>query len=291
MATTPSGTYNYSDTATFLAGKHTFRFGGSYTEGHVNYYRSTYGRGRVNFDNLDDFLTGTVDSWRLLYGDPGRNIRMSAVGLFVQDDFKISRRLTLNLGLRYDITYPIKDANNELANYSPTQGIVQVGYGINHPYQTNFNNVSPRLGAAWDIFGSGKTVLRAGFGMIYVEPAIRTFVNSAGLNLNPSGIPKVMPDGTVIAPTGTITSYLLTGADPSLINWNTTGPIFPTANPSLNQCSYDLPCNDFWRGPASEDSVRFELELESSAGGRQFECSTDRLCSEPRREIVQHRGH
>jgi hypothetical protein len=245
LATTPSGTYNYSDTATFLAGKHTFRFGGSYTEGHVNYYRSTYGRGRVDFDNLDDFLTGTVDSWRLLYGDPGRNIRMSAVGLFVQDDFKVSRRLTLNLGLRYDITYPIKDANNELANYSPTQGIVQVGYGINHPYQTNFNNVSPRLGAAWDIFGSGKTVLRAGFGMIYVEPAIRTFVNSAGLNLNPSGIPKVMPDGTVIAPTGTITSYLLTGADPSLINWNTTGPIFPTANPSLNQCSYDLPCTIF----------------------------------------------
>ena len=158
----------------------------------------------------------------------------------------MSRRITLNLGLRYDVTYPIKDTKNRLANYVPSQGIVQVGNGISEPYQTNYGNISPRLGAAWDIFGTGKTVLRSGFGMIYVQPSIRTYVfSSGGLNLNPSGLDKVLPDGTIIPANGNITSFLLQGADPGLIKWDTTGPIFPVKNSSLNVCSFDSPCSIF----------------------------------------------
>lgn len=250
LSTSPSRTNNYSDAVTYSRGKHSLRFGGVFSDGGVNYYRAGYGRGRVDFNNLDDFLTSSpsdptannVHSWRLLYGDPGRNISLKSFGLYAQDEYRISRRVTLNLGLRYDVTYPIKDKKNQLANYVPSVGFVQVGQGISAPYQTNYNNVSPRLGAAWDIFGTGKTILRSGFGMIYVQPSIRTFMFSGGgLNLNPTGIIIDGQQGT-----GTITSFLQTAADTSLINWNTTGPIFPVTTTSSNSCDASSPCSNFF---------------------------------------------
>ena len=246
LQTTPSRAQNYSDTASVLFGKHTLRFGGVFSDGSVNYLRAAYGRGRVDFHYLPDFLVGDVRAWRLLYGDPSRDISMKSFGLFVQDDYRVTKNVTLNLGLRYDVTYPIKDSQNRLANYVPGQGLQQVGMGISEPYKTNYNNVSPRLGVAWDIFGNGKSVLRAGFGMIYVQPSIRTFAfNGGGLNLNPSGLTNILPDGTEVAPTGNITSYVLQGADPGLIHWTTAGPIFPVSDTSLNTCSFDLPCTVF----------------------------------------------
>ena len=156
--TTPSRTETYSDTATYSRGKHSFRFGGTFTHGDVNYYRAGNGRGQVQFDSLSDYLSGTVLSWALLYGDPARNVSLKSFGLFAQDDYRVTRRVTVNLGVRYDLTYPIKDSRNLLANFIPSQGLVQVGQGISQPYKTNHNNISPRIGVAWDVFGTGKTV-------------------------------------------------------------------------------------------------------------------------------------
>ena len=239
LATSPSHTQNYSDTVSYTKGRHALRFGGVFSNGGVDYFRAGYGRGRIDFHYLDDFLTGNVRSWRLLYGDSARDVTMKSFGLFVQDDFRATRRLTFNLGLRYDVTYPIKDSQNRLANYVPSQGIVQVGFGINQPYKTNLADFSPRLGVAWDVFGTGKTIMRSGFGLIYAQPSIRTFMfNGGGLNLNPSAL--VQPGAN-----GNITSFLLSGADPSLINWNTTGPIFPVNDTTLNTCDSSNPCNIF----------------------------------------------
>jgi hypothetical protein len=174
---------------------------------------------------------------------------MKSFGLFVQDDFRATRRLTLNLGLRYDVTRPIKDSKNRLANYVPSQGVEQVGYGISEPYKTNWANFSPRVGAAFDVFGTGKTILRGGFGMIYVQPAIRTFAfNGGGLNLNPSAL---IPGGK-----GTMTSYLVNPGNHGLtdcsagpcVEWSSDpaqGSIFPINDPSLASCDASNPCNFF----------------------------------------------
>jgi hypothetical protein len=237
--TSPSHAENYSDTVSYTAGKHALRFGGDFSNGGVDYFRAGYGRGRVDFRYLPNFLEGNVRAWRLLYGDSARDLSMKSFGLFVQDDFRATRRLTLNLGLRYDVTYPVKDSRNRLANFDPSKGIVQVGYGIDKPYKTNYNNISPRVGVAWDVFGTGKTILRSGFGLIYSQPAIRTFVfNGGGLNLNPSAI--ISPGAN-----GTITSFLQTAGDPEAINWTPEGPIFPVNDASLNTCSSDSPCTFF----------------------------------------------
>ena len=240
LETAPSATYNLSDTVSIERGKHSIRFGASFRDGQVNYFRATYGRGRVDFADLEGFAAGDttdVDEWRLLYGNPARNITQKSFGLFVQDGYRVTPRVTINAGLRYDVTYPIKDAHNQLANFIPTEGIVQVGRGISQPYPTNYNNVSPRLGIAWDVFGTGKTVVRAGGGIIFEQPSIRTFMfNGGGLNLNPSGVAGVTPGN------GNITSFLVESFDGTQLNWDP-GPVFPAA--AGQQCNSDFPCDIF----------------------------------------------
>ncbi len=251
LNTTPSKTLNFSDTASYTRGRHTIRFGGSFRTGDVNYFRATYGRGRIDFRHLWNFISGDVRRWRFLYGDPTREVSQKSLGFFVQDDVKVTQHLTFNLGLRYDVTDPIKDAHNLLANYSPSSasGLVQVGQGISSPYPTNYNNVSPRIGLAWDVFGTGKTIIRSGFGMIFEQPSIRTFMFSGGgLNLNPSGIPYIDGNGVQQNPTGSITSFLQISTDGSAINWlesNQAPTIFPNASNAGNVCSIDSQCDIF----------------------------------------------
>jgi hypothetical protein len=236
LETTPSRTENISDTASFTSGKHTLRFGGNYRYGTVNYFRANDGRGRIDFDSLEAFAAGNVDEnvdkWEKFYGDPTRDVDLKSVGFFIQDGYRIRPRLTINLGLRYDITSPIEDSRNLLANFFPTgshPGIIQVGKGISSPYPATYNNISPRLGFAWDIFGTGKTILRAGGGLIFEQPSIRTFMfNSGGLNLNPTTAALGVTPGT-----GNITNYLDFSTNSSLINWPsvtnpTPGPVFPS---------------------------------------------------------------
>ncbi len=120
LETTPSATYSWSDTVSYTAGRHNIRFGGEFRYGDVKYFRATEGRGRIDFNDLTDFVTGDVHRWELLYGNPGRDVSMKSFGLFAQDSYRMTPRVTLNLGLRWDVTYPIKDSQNLLANYVPT---------------------------------------------------------------------------------------------------------------------------------------------------------------------------
>ena len=251
LETTPSKTYSFGDTVSYTRGRQTLRFGGTFRYGDVDYYRAGYGRGRVDFRHLWNFLDGDVQRWRFLYGDPHRQVSQRSMGFFFEDDVKATQRVTLNLGLRYDITSPIKDSRNLLANYDPASpsGLVQVGQGISSPYPTNYNNVSPRIGLAWDVFGTGKTVVRSGFGVIYEQPSIRTFMfNGGGLNLNPTGVPYIDGSGIQHNPTGTITAFLQESNAGSEINWlapNQSPTIFPNAANSGNVCSVSSQCNIF----------------------------------------------
>ena len=147
--------------------------------------------------------------------------------MFAQDDYPRHppRYREPGRALRRDFPDQ-RDTQQFTRQFDPTEGLVQVGNGISQPYKTNYNNISPRLGVAWDVFGTGKTVVRGGFGMIFMQPSIRTFMfNGGGLNLNPSGVNKVVDntDGTstTIPGTGNLTTFLVTGADPSAVNWST----------------------------------------------------------------------
>ena len=113
---------------------------------------------------------------------------------FVQDDWRILPKVTINLGLRYEIIPPIKEQNNLLGNFTPSQGLIQAGIQTNTLYKIDANNFAPRLGVAWDVTGSGKTVVRAAVGMfyvteeeaIYIQP-IGHYTAATGLNGDPTG--------------------------------------------------------------------------------------------------------
>jgi len=251
LNTTPIKTYSFGDTASYTRGRQTLRFGGTFRSGNVDYYRAGTGRGRIDFRDLWNFMAGDVRRWRFLYGDPHRQVSQKSIGLFLEDDWKVTPRLNLNLGLRYDVTGAIKDAHDQLANYVPgsPSGLVQVGQGISSPYPVNHNNISPRVGLSWDVFGTGKTVLRSGFGVIFEQPSIRTFMfNGGGLNLNPSGVPYIDGNGVQQSPAGTITSFLQISSDGTQINWlapNQAPTIFPNVSNSGNVCSLDAQCSVF----------------------------------------------
>src|SRR4029077_5700373 len=89
-------------------------------------------------------------------------------GLFIQDDWRASSKLTVNLGLRYEINTVVREAGNLIGNFDPTLGLVQDGKQIGDVYSGNLNKLGPRVGFAYDISGNGRTVIRAGAG-IYFE--------------------------------------------------------------------------------------------------------------------------
>jgi hypothetical protein len=140
-------------------------------------------------------------------------------------------RLTVNLGVRYDLSTVIKEKADRLANFDPAIGIQQVGHGISSPYNGDHNNFAPRFGMSWDPRGHGKTVIRAGAGITYEIPHLSLFLgqngvnnaSTAGLNVIPSSPATGIPGAT-----GTIVAGA-TNLPGSALNWSTAGPVFNAA--------------------------------------------------------------
>jgi len=176
----------FYDDAFVTRGTHSIKFGFAFERMLYNVLEQLSPNGRMNgYHSLSDFLSNVTDQLNALA--PGGShevaIRESLFAGYIQDDWRIRPRLTLNLGLRYEFTTLPKDANNRiqeittLANCA-TPGVppsltspcgpVPVGSFIaNNPTTRNFE---PRIGFAWDPSGSGKTAVRAGFGMFDVLP-------------------------------------------------------------------------------------------------------------------------
>ncbi len=254
LLTTPNRTLQGVDNVSYTRGKHTFRFGGEFRHGSTDNIRDRYGKGRIRFagrelSTLCDCLPGGRDSTpledfvaglprgsfrpgktggRIFVGNSSRHVYMNSLGAFLQDDWRVTPRLTVNAGVRYDLNTVIKESQDRLANFDPATGIQQVGHGISAPYNGDHNNFAPRLGVSWDPGGKGKTVVRAGGSVIYEIPHLSIFLgqngvenaSTAGLNVIPTapstGIPGA--NGTIAA-----SSVNLTG---NLLNWSVAGPVF-----------------------------------------------------------------
>jgi hypothetical protein len=196
----PDAVTQFSDSVSYLRGNHSFKFGGEFminqdtnqvtnnTKGPVTFAATPGG-----FSTLENFFAGNLKSAKISTGNFVRNLSDHGIAAFVQDDWRITHKLTVNAGLRYEFTSILKDKNNLVGNFSPTNGLEQVGVGgYNTPYNPDHRNFSPRLGFAWDIAGNGKTVVRGGGSLLYEQASFDSFMavgNLYGLRVNPTGVP------------------------------------------------------------------------------------------------------
>lgn len=159
-----------SDTLSYLRGKHSLKFGGEWRRFYNNNF--TLDTGTFTFANVNTFIAGNASSFSVTLGDRSSAIVQSALGMYVQDNYKLRPNLTLELGLRYDLNMTPNERFNRFVIFDPaTRTLVQVGSnGLDQVYKTNNKNFEPRLGFAWDPFKDGKTSVRAAYAILTDQP-------------------------------------------------------------------------------------------------------------------------
>src|SRR6266436_2628540 len=232
----PDTIVQFIDHISYIAGKHALKFGGELHRNGVTGGAFGNARGSINFldgtftgptgvpsSQLEDFFAGWPTLASVLSGDPTRHLHNWAYAGFFQDDWRVSRNLTVNFGLRYEFNSVVKEAHNLLGNFDPNLGLVQVGKQINAPYNPDHKNFAPRFGFAWDVSGKGNTVVRGGGGLVYETINWQSFL---AFN-NSFGLPSV-PTGAIIDAAGDTAGGTITAGNlsPSPTNPWDNGPIF-----------------------------------------------------------------
>jgi outer membrane receptor protein involved in Fe transport len=160
--------WHFIDNFSWKRGSHDLKMGYEFRRTDVDAFFDAGYRGRLDFDTLEDFLTGNLSGGRSARGDSQRSTFQNSHTFYLQDNWRASRKWTFNAGLRWDYFGVLGEKNNLLSNFDFQRGLVQVGTnGLDKLYNSDWNNFSPRLGFAWDLTGKGKTVVRAGWGMFY----------------------------------------------------------------------------------------------------------------------------
>ena len=171
-----------TDVLTLVHNRHTIKVGGELRWSQFNISQEAAPRGQFGFNGrysgspLSDMLLGMPNRANIstvigLYN------RQHVPSLFVQDDWKVTPRLTLNLGLRYDYFSPIVEANNRQSNFDYATGTL-IAAGTNGASDALVTadkaNFSPRIGFAWTPTASATTVVRGAYGFFYSGQEIRT---------------------------------------------------------------------------------------------------------------------
>jgi len=187
----PDGVWQISDSLSILRSNHSIKFGGEVLIDQSTNNVTANAKGPVRFNGLQNFFSGNMNRALFTAGDFLRHLQNEGYGLFVQDDWRVTRSFTVNLGLRYELNTVFNERNNLIGNFDPNQGLVQAGKQIGSVFNGDHNNFAPRVGVAWDIGGNGKTVLRAGAGMFYEQGSYDAFMaigNLLGLRTVPTGV-------------------------------------------------------------------------------------------------------
>lgn len=232
----PDSITQFVDHVAFTTGKHAMTFGGELHYDKVT--NAAYGnsRGSITFlggvaigtgagsTPLEDFFAGLPFKSTVEVGNPTLHLHSWAYAGFFEDDYRATKNLTLNFGVRYEFSSVPQEANNLLGNFDPSVGLVQVGHQIGSLYNPDHKNFGPRAGFAWDIAGKGRTVLRGGGGLAYETINWQSYVafnNAFGPGSVPTGAPidagGDTSGGTITAGNVTVKNFL------NPVPWDTAG--------------------------------------------------------------------
>lgn len=209
------------DDLKWIRGSHTISIGGTFRREQLNPFAYTYWNGFYAFTSIPNFYAGNPASFT---GAPNggtntnraeRDIRITP---YIQDDWKVNNRLTLNVGLRYDWeSNPIEIHNNFYNAVGPPFGTAF--QNVSHAFVSNPSNKNfdPRIGLAWDVFGDHKTAVRAGFGIFH--DTFQTYTFSSAYLTNP---PYLTENQIFTGPDPNFPTPFVGGGTPLLSNTNGT---------------------------------------------------------------------
>ena len=202
-----------NDVVSYTRGKHQFKFGTEVRA--IDFFgakATDQQSGVINFGqsgaaaftsatSLESFLAGVPSSESIRGGVVNRDISEKLIAMFAQDDWRITPKLTLNIGLRGEIATPMTVPTANIGNFDPTSpsGVV----AETSAWKTHYNFL-PHFGFAWDVTGKGTTTLRAGAGVANGVPTLMNFIAGSGnidLSAAPTGETLFKLDGsTIVAP-------------------------------------------------------------------------------------------
>lgn len=168
-------TYQFNDNFSTVVGRHNLKFGGEFYLLQADSVFDALQRPLLQFNTFADFQQGLPLSFQQRFGDSVRENRVRNFFAFAQDDFRVTRSLTLNLGLRMEWAGGPKEKNGTISNLdlnnTTAHGAAGAGpFGLLVTGQPSFRsntNWAPRIGFAWNPGTSGKTVIRGGYGIAY----------------------------------------------------------------------------------------------------------------------------
>jgi hypothetical protein len=158
----------WADDFTYLIGRHSFKTGLDVQRVMDNTSFNQQQTGLYTFSTFNAFLAGTPASFGVglpLGANAEWDIRQTLFGVYVQDDYKVNERLTLNLGLRWEAPTNPSDANGKTSVLPSNSATAMVP--TNYFFQVGKTNLEPRFGLAWQVDGTGKTVVRLGAGIYH----------------------------------------------------------------------------------------------------------------------------
>jgi hypothetical protein len=155
--------FQYGGTFSHVRGSHTIKAGATLWRTQVNSWTTSVAS--VSYLSLQDFINNRMGIANLTAGTFGNGIRQTHVGLFVQDNWQVRPGLTVDYGIRYDVTTPNHDNQDRLQSFDTRSGQLSAPGG---PwYRADRNNFAPRLGIAWQL--RPRWAIRTGYGLFFQQ--------------------------------------------------------------------------------------------------------------------------
>ncbi len=236
-------TFQTQDIVTHVIGKHTIKFGGEFDRVQANSYFDSNINGSLTFLTLANFLQDVPFAYSQGFGNTTRGNRLSNEFFFVQDDWRMTRTLTLNFGFREEIAGGVSEINGILSNLNTSLTTTPIGGAGTGPlgafytggtyFHTNYNP-GPRFGFAWNP-KSGQTVIRGGYGIAYDFIYLNPITN--GRFLPPFYYGLTLPQGQVGVGANSVAS-ILAGTSPFQAQGNATVGTFGTNITNFGAVTY-----------------------------------------------------